>query len=412
MTSDKEDLEGRTGMMKNLIRVWAGLVVIGWISAACGATLLLKDGTIIEGRIIAETSTTIRVRTPFDTRLVNRKDIDKIFLADSDDEASMSSSSFSELPEKLQALINARADYRLGNYRAVIDRIEPFAQKETNPVLKSEYLWLLIESYERFARWDEVKKMCEERLQNGTPQDKIRAQAHLDILKANADWDYSLRLVKAPGSEKPEWARNFLPAAMRSAAQDPNALADVEIMRKALDEYCSQMVRNEKAGASTLRDRLDPRKTLEAVRKFPPGLRSIDVLERMPYYEELKKAETTIYKAQAIQPGYADAFILDLIRAEGDHLLQVMEPLFAEAVATSPYNLNLPKTLDAASRQQWREACDRWLASTESLETLGEYFLNKLSAYPKEQRLIYEVIKDLHERLKEMRESVRRQRNR
>lgn len=398
-------------MTKNLIGWMACLAWVGATSMASGATLLLKDGTIVEGEIVAETSTTIRVRTPFDTRLLNRKDVDKIFREDSE-AGSTPSSGFEELPEKIQALLNARADYKLSHYKQVIDRVDPFSQKETNPVLKSEYLWLLIESQERFAKWDDVKKMCEERLANGTPQDKIRAQAHLDILKANADWEYSLRLVKAPGSEKPEWARNFLPPPMRSAAQDPNALADVQMMRKALDEYCSQMVRNEKTGAATLRDRLDPRKTLEAIKKFPPGLRSADVLERLPYYEDLKKAETTIFKAQSVEPGYADAFVLDLVRAEGDHLLRVMEPLFNEAVSTSPYNLNLPKTLDAASRQQWRDACDRWLASTEPLETVGEYFLNKVSAYPKEQRMVYEIIKDLCERLKEMRESVRRQRNR
>lgn len=384
-----------------------GVLLVALLAAASGAwgaTIVLKDGSIVEGVILEEkkTSTTIRVRTPFDERLINRKDIDKIFDEEAVDQTGLSK--FEELPEKVRSLLNARADYRLGNYQRVIDRLQPFAEKETQAGLKSAMLWPIIESKERAAQWDEVRKMLEEREKSGTPEDKHRARAHLDILDDNKEWDYSLRRVDKA------WARNFLPVEMRADAQDPNALARQDMMAKALEEYCSQLVRDEKSGVATVRERMDPRKTVEEVRKLPKGVRSQDVLERMPYYEELRRAETSIHKAQAILPGYADAFQLDLIRAEGEQLTRALETLLGEAIQTSPLNIPLPKTPDAAARQQWQQACDDWLTKTDPVEKVGEYFLDKLNAYPKEMRMEWHMIRDVQDRLIEMRESVRRQR--
>ncbi|MCG3129837.1 MAG: hypothetical protein FLDDKLPJ_00572 [Phycisphaerae bacterium] len=389
------------------IRLAVLAAVLAFSPALQGAIILLKDGSMIEGRIIKElsTATTIRVRTPFEERLINRRDIDRIFDEEAIDQTGLAK--FEELPEAVRAVFNARADYRLGNYARVIERIEPFLQKEQNPVLRSEMTWLIIESKERFAKWDEVKPMLEALEKDGTPQDKLRAKAHREILEDNAEWDYSLRRVDKA------WSRNFLPQDMRADAQDPNALADATMMRKALEEYCSQLVRNEKYGVETLRERMNPRKTMEAVRELPPAIRADDVLKRMPYLEELKLAETSVLKAQAVLPGYADAFQLDLIRAEAEHLLfYVLGGMLEEALISSPLYQPLPQTLDAATREQWRQACDEWLARTKPTEIVGEYLLNKLMGYPEQMRLEYHLLRDVYDRLQEMRESIMRQRNR
>jgi|GEM_PF-6250722 len=413
-----------------MVRLWILLLaVVVWVGVARAATIVLKDGFIVEGEIIAETSSTIRVKTRFDVRTIKRRYIDKIYDADPDSAAaSGATAEFDALPENVRSLLNARADYTLGKYERVLERLERFADRPADAPNQSEILWLIIESHERLAQWDTAKEMIEAIKEDGSYQDQLRAKAHLSIFADNPQYD--LRVV----GPEPDMtssrggggssllpnkvrARYFLSPELVNQAKEPNALADVTIMTKALEEYCDLLLRHEKTSVQAFERKLNLRATLDAVRELPKGADKAVVLQTMPYYEALLKTEKSIYKAQAVLPGYADAFALNLVRAEANHVINVLGVLFDEALQQSPYDLVLqtdPRTgrLTAEARRQWQQSCDEFLDRTATTVTLGRYLREKISVYPKELSVLREILADLFERLTQLRQSVARRRDR
>ena len=380
------------------------------LSQSDAATIILKDGSIIEGEILIETSSTIRIKTLFDVRSIKRRDIDKVFGADLDSgDSGGATAEFDALPEGVKALLNARADYKLGRYERVLERLDGLIDRPADAVNQSEILWLAIESYERLARWSEVDDLLKRAKEKGTYRDQLRAKAHLAIFKSNPKRD--LRVVGK------SFARNFLPKQLVPRSREADSLSDIGLMRWALSEYCDQMLRNEKTSIQAMEERMDERVTLKAVKELPKGARGSNLLQSMPYYDDLRKVEKSIYKAQAVLPGYADAFVLDMVRAEAQHLTDVLFALFDEALEDSPYTLDLqkdPRTgkLSADARRTWQEACDRFLERTATLVSLDKYLREKTSGYPKELSYLRKLLLDLSERLNQMRQSVARRRNR
>lgn len=385
-----------------------GLALIAFRPAQA-STIILKDGTVIEGRIVIETSTTMRVKTAFDERTIKKRDIDKVFELEPSAGPGGSTAEFDALPDHVRSLFNARADYRLGRFQAVLDRLKPYLDRPPTAANQSDILWLVIESHERLAQWDQAKSIMEKLRKEGAYTDQVRADAHLAIFKANPRYD--LRVVGEV------FARNFLPEDLVDAAREPHALADERIMRAALAQYCDQMLRSEKTSIKAFEEKLDLRVTLEAIRELPRDIDTSIIVQSMPYYNDLLKVEKSIHKAQAVLPGYADAFVLDLVRAETNHLTNALWLLFGEGLSASPYELTLqrdPRTgrLAPDARRAWQEACDNFLAITAPPALVGEYIREKTDAYKKELSTLRELLDDLFERLTQMRQSVARRRDR
>ncbi len=381
-----------------------------WVGTVQAATIVLKDGSIVEGDILNETSTTLRVKTLFDVRSIKRRDIDKIFDADADTALSPGATAeFDALPAHVRALLNARADYKLAKYERVLERLDGLVDRPADAGDQSAILWLIIESHERLAHWDTAEELLEKAKEEGSYWDQIRAKAHLAIFKDNPRHD--LRVVGKV------FARNFLPQTLVRRSREADSLADVRLTTEALSEYCDQMLRHEKTSIQAMEDRMNLRATLEAIRELPKGVNMSLLLQSMPYYDDLLKAEKSIYKAQAVLPGYADAFVLNLVRAEAQHLFDVLGALFTEAMEETPYDLNLtrnPRTgmLSPDARREWQDACDLFLERTAVLVTVGKYLKEKTSGYPKELSTLRKLLDDLFERLTQMRQSVARRRNR
>lgn len=389
------------------MRHFSMLALMLWAASSAGAvTIIFKDGSMIEGEIIRETETRLTIKTLFDSRTVLRRDIDKIYEEGGEKSSTFASSTFEELPAAVRDLLNARADYRLTRYQRVLDRLEPFVNgnREDVPGTLDDMRWLVIQANERLARWDAAEKMLREFSSQEGGVDKLRADAHLAIFKDNPRYD--LRVVGK------SFSRNWLPTKLLELSREPDSLKNVELMDAALREYCSQLVRSEDSSIEAFNRRLDLDATLKAVQELPRFVRIEDFVSKMPYYTDLRRAETAILKAQAVLPGYADAFELDLIRAEGEHLQRVLEQLLVEAIGLSPFNINLPRNAQgqytADQRKAWREACQTFLDRTARSEAVGEYFLEKIGRFPKELSLLRKVIGDTHERLVEMRQAVTR----
>ena len=369
-------------------------------------TLILKDGTIVEGKIKLQTSTSVRVDTRLGLRTFSRKEIDQIVESD-DDSSSESAKSFAELPPATKAVLNAEAEYDLGQYEKALDRLHPFKDYSENKAVRMRIDWLTIEIMERLGKWDEAKKLLKDKLTVGTPSEKIRAKAHLDIFEVNPEYD--LRYV---GKKN---ARNFLfDEKLRNKAKEPGALRDQQLMRLALEEYCEQLLVEDKLSVKGFADKLDAKQTLEAIKKAPG---SGDIGAHLPYGAELKKAEGSLSKAQAILGDYSSAFELDLVRAEINHLLNMLIQLATEAFSQSPEAFTPafePTTgqLTAEGRRQWQERCDRFLDASKPLVRLLDYMEAKTERFPDTLRDLHTIVHNLNERVKENIRSVKKARDR
>lgn len=375
-------------------------------AAGKAETVILKDGTFIEGDITLETSRSIRVETRFGTRTFLKKDVDQILQSVGTFEANREGD-FNELPAPVKAVLNAQADYKLGHYERALSRLEPYRDYQENRALRIQVDWLIIEINERLGRWETVKQLLEDKEQQGTPREQIRAKAHLDLFEANPDYD--LRYV----GEK--HARNFIgDEQLRDRAKQPGALKDAEIMRIALEEYCKQLLIEDKLSVKHFADRLDVDETYETIKDLPPAARLSD---RLPYMDDLKKAEASLYKAQSVLGDYGVAFETDLVRTELTHLLTVGGRLYNDAVQTSPENFEPasdPRTglLTPAGRTEWRRRCDEFLERVRPLDRLIDYMIDKAQRYPRGLRSLNEGLSDFRERLDQTVKAVKRARGR
>jgi hypothetical protein len=377
-----------------------------FIAPAGAETVILKDGSFVEGNITLETSRSIRVETPFGTRMFQRKDIDQI-IESLEMPGPDETGGFHELPPTLRAVLNAQADYKLGNYERATARLAPHRQHSENRALRIQIDWLAIEVHERLGQWQAAKDLLDQKQANGTPREQIRARAHLDLFKANPDYD--LRFV----GEK--HARNFIrDPELLAKAREPGALKDARLMRLALEEYCEQLLVEDKLSVKAFADRLVPDDTFRTLKELAPTAR---IEDRLPYMDDLKKAEASIYKAQAVLADYGLAFETDLVRTELSHLLNAFTRIAEETLAVTPENFTPPSDprtgqLTPQGRVAWRERCDEFLRRVQPLDRLSAYMLDKAQRDPRGLRSLNKLLAEFRERLDQIVNAVKRARER
>ncbi len=390
----------------------AGLLA-GLAAAASAETIVLKDGTFVEGQITLKTSKTVRVETRFGTRTYDREDIQEIIETVDDIDAD-AVNRFSELPPVAKALLNAQVEYKLAAvdhdvklYERALGRLDPFRNYSENRAVRIRIDWLVIEINERLARWTTARRLLEEKTESGTPAERIRAVAHLALFDANPRYD--LRYV----GEK--HARNFIrDEAARNRAREPNALQYHDIMQLALQEACEQLLVEDDLSVKAFAEKLDPDTTYEACKNLP---RSADVCRYLPYMDDLMHAETTLTKAQAILGDYGTAFELDLVRTELHHLLRVFDRLFQEAAQKSPetftpsYDTRTGR-LTGEGQTEWRQRCDEFLSAAQPLTGLLDYMVNRADRYPQGLRDLRKTLLDYQVRVNEMVKAVKKARSR
>ncbi len=387
---------------------WVLVLVCGLLACAVprinAETVILKDGTFVEGKVVRKTSRMVRVETRFGPRSILKRDIDQIIATI--DPADVDASHFDELTPALQAVLNAQADYKLKKYDRALARIEPFLADTSNRAVAMKIDWMHIEILERLGRWDQVKELLNDKVETGTPREKTRAQAHLDIFEANPAFD--LRFVGK------RHARNFLISpSLRERARNAGSLRDAAVMRAALEEYCEQLLVKDKLSVKAFADLLDPQKTYEALTR--PRRGSIE--KRLPYTKDLQKAEASLYKAQSVLGDYGAAFELDLIRTEMVHLLDVGNRLLNELLEANPGLYQPPVNPStgrwtAEGRREWRRRCDDFIAKARPLQALLNYMKEKTERYPRDLKRLYDIVKDFEERIGQNVRSVKRDRNR
>ena len=389
--------------------------LLAWLlaSAASAETVILKDGTFVTGEIILETSRSVQIETRFGTRTYDRKNIEQIIKTVDDLDAN-AVNRFSDLPPVVRAVLNAQVESDLAagddeveKYRRALTRLEPYRQYVESLPIRIRIDWLLIEINERLGHWDAARELLEKRRDEGTPAEKIRAEAHLALFDAHPDYD--LRYV----GEK--HARNFIEdEVIRNRAREPNALRYHDIMRLALEETCEQLLVEDELSVKAFADKLDPDTTYEACKKLP---RTGDVSKYLPYIDDLKYAEATLAKAQAILGDYGMAFELDLMRTELHHLMPVFERLFQEVTAYSPETFTPGydgKTglLTKDGRQQWRRRCNDFLTAARPLTTLLDYMVDRVNRFPHGLRDLRKTLLDYQVRVDEMIKAVKKARTR
>jgi hypothetical protein len=390
-----------------LMTRWIGwIAVLGPVIPAAAETVILKNGAFVEGEVTVQTSTTVRVKTRFGERSFSRKEIEQII--ESVDHADPEAvNKFAELPPAHKAVLNAQADYDLGRYERALSRLEPLRDYQENKAIRMKVDWLIIEINERLARWDVVKKMLEDKKEHGAPPEKIRAKAHLDIFEVNPEYD--LRFV---GKKN---AKNFIrDEETHNRAKEPQSLKDATIMRLALEEYCEQLLVEDKQSVKAFGAKLKLDATYEAIKKASG---SGDFSSILPYFKDLKVAEETLFKAQAVLGDYGSAFELDLLRTELNHLIMILERMAADLVRASPETVNPgfdPRSgqLSPEGRRQWQQKCDEFLNAAKPLTRLVEYMLKRTERYPQELRDLHELLTDATERLAQTVKSVKKARDR
>jgi hypothetical protein len=376
------------------------------VAPAVAETVILKNGAFVEGEVTLQTSTTVRVKTRFGERSFSKKEIDQII--ESVDHADPDAvNKFAVLPPAHRAVLNAQADYDLQQYERALSRLEPLRDYQENKAIRMKVDWLVLEINERLGRWDVAKKMLEDKKEHGTQPERTRAKAHLDILEVNPDFD--LRFVGK------KHARNFiLDEETRNHAKEPQSLRDATIMRLALEEYCEQLLVEDKLSVKAFADKLKLDVTYDAIKK---SAGSGDFSGSLPYLKDLKAAEETLFKAQAVLGDYGSAFELDLVRAELNHLNDVDTRFEAELLRLSPETLNPgfdPRSgqLTPDGRRQWQQRCDEFLNAVKPVTRLREYMMKRTERYPQELRDLRELLTDLGERLAQTIKSVKKARDR
>jgi len=390
-----------------LMTRWIGwIAVLGPVIPAAAETIILKNGAFVEGEVTVQTSTTVRVKTRFGERSFSRKEIEQII--ESVDHADPEAvNKFADLPPAHKAVLNAQADYDLGRYERALSRLEPLRDYQENKAIRMKVDWLVIEINERLARWDVVKKMLEDKKEHGAPPEKIRAKAHLDIFEVNPDYD--LRFI---GKKN---ARNFIrDEETHNRAKEPQSLRDATIMRFALEEYCEQLLVEDKQSVKAFGSKLKLDATYEAIKKAPG---SGDLSSSLPYLNDLKAAEAALFKAQAILGDYGSAFELDLLRTELNHLIMIVERMVGELVRASPETVNPgfdPRSgqLTPEGRRQWQQKCDEFLNAAKPFTRLLEYMLKRTERYPQELRDLRDSLTDDGERLAQTVKAVKKARDR
>ncbi len=379
-------------------------LLLAWSAPA--DTIIFRDGSFVEGEITRQTSRTIHVKTRFGARSYDRRDIDEI-IEDTGSFDPEAVHKFDELPAAVKAVLNARAEYDLGQYEDALKRLEAYRDYRGNKAIRIRIDWLIIEINERLGNWDAARRLLNGKKKDGTPREKIRAEAHLAIFEANSGYD--LRYVGH------KHARNFIKdKELRNRARQPGILKEYEFMRIALEEASEQLLVEDEMSVKTFADKLDTEATYQACEELP---RSGDVARHLPYIDGLRRAEATLAKARSILPDYGSAFELDLVRTELSHLLPILERLSEDASALSPETYIPPferrtGRLTKEGRARWRRRCDEFLTAAVPVTRLLEYMTDKVNNYPKTMRDLRKLLLDWSKRHQQAVKAVRRARNR
>ncbi|MCP4248278.1 MAG: hypothetical protein GY778_14625 [bacterium] len=383
------------------------LLGVVWLSSVAAADdkVVLRDGREIEGTILSEDADKVVMLTARGKRVYRRTRIRHILRADVAEEAAEQVAAFLDLPVPDQQLRNARAEYLLGRYDAVVQRLEPLVKKGVEDPPSAEARWLLIEAYERLASFGNAENLLKAFKEKGSESDRVRAQAHLDLFEQNPG--YKLERVNS------KLARKFLTRELRLQGKQKNALADQVLMRKALEEYVGQILDNKKVSLGALKQRLDPEETIEALEQMPAAAR---VEKYLPYYGLLTEVEESLTRAAAVLPGYADGYVLDLMRTEADHLNNVVLRMFNQVLEDYPENASYAYDpangkLTKEGREQWRENCEEYLAQSKPLTQVSEYLIKKVGRHPRELRRLKQQIDETLNRLKRTREAISRKKD-
>ena len=399
---------------------WSGTVGSGWfvavlcvILSACtelhGDVLILKDGNLIEGKILEQIGRYVKIETRNGVQRVARKDIDRIIEESLEGSAMLAIQQmpyFDRLPDIARELKNAQALYDLERYSEIPDRVAPLVGKGS-VFDEMRIRWLMVESHERMGQWAEATRLLEQTLEDGREPDRMRAQAHLDLFKENPG--YTLRYVNGKRT------LSFLTREMRLRGKKSNALQSRELMEAALVEYVEQILRHEEVSASALQEQLEIAETLEVIQEAVDR-KARNVHRDLPYLDQLRKVETSIYKANAILPGFAVGYDIELVRVEADHLDTVLRRLVQIVSDAFPGRRNFPVDnetgmLTPEGRKERREACDNFLVVSRPVIELIEYMLGRVRPYPKEMRRVIKELEDTRERIEQMRQNMVRLRN-
>lgn len=401
---------GRQRGRRTWMRLIIGLCVLACASVLQADTLVMKDGTIVEGKIVRKSRRYVRILTKFGEKSFKRNEIERIVeesLEGSALNATQQIHDFEKLPDIARVLKNAQALYDLGRFEEIPPLVEPLLGKGSK-LDDLRIRWLLIEHYERQAKWEDAERMLKEMLVDGREPDKIRAQVHLDIFKENPGY----KLVEINGVS----AREFLDRDMFLAGKNRNALQDPAMMQAAIREVLRQILRDEKVSVYALRDSLDENATLAAVNKAIEEKTKRPIIEVLPYRDELAKVENSIYRASAIMPEATHGFELDVVRTEARHLDNVLRALLATLSQAYPGDESVGADefgrLTAEGRAQWRQRCDEFLDLSRPIEELIEYLLKRTRAYPESLKPFIKEWEDALERVHQMQQNTVRNRDR
>ena len=373
---------------------------------ACAETLILKDGTFVEGQILRQTSRTVHIETRFGYRTYARSDIEQIIESVNPLDPS-AVDRFDELAAPVKALLNAQAEYRLGRYDRALARLEPYFKNAGNDALRRQVDRLVIDLRARLGEWATVERLLKAKQSTGTPQERIRADAYLAILDANPQRD--LRYVGA------RHVRNFIrDESTLARARQPDALREPDIMRLALEQFCEQMLVEDQLSVVAFADKLDPDVTYHACRRSS-GAQAIT--KHLPYIDDLKRAEATLAKARAILGDYGGAFELDLVRTELNHLLPVVDQMIQDVVELSPARLALSVEsrtgrLTSASQAEWKARCNEFIRQAEPARQLLEYMVERVDLFPNGLRDLRKELVAVRGRLGHMIKAVKKARSR
>jgi len=379
-------------------------------NVARGDIVKLNDGRVFEGEITRESDKYVKMDTRYGGKTFRRREIAELVKESNEGsalEAIRSTDDFSQLSDLARELKNAEALYALGRFDEIPPIVKPLIGQGAK-VDDMRIRWLLIETYERQAKWDEVTALLDKTLKDGREPDKIRAQAHKDIFDENAG--YTLRSVGEKRTDK------FLSREDRNRGRLPNALQDADMMRAALLEYIKQLLVSDEVNLYELQDSLNVEESLRIVlEQIEAGSRS--VLKALPYRSQVEHIEKVLYKVNAILPGYARGYELELARTEAEHLQDVMFLVLNRALEIHPDNGTYATEgestrLTKEAREQWREACDEFLSYIKPLVEIAEYVLVKIRPHPVELGATIDRYEDILDRFEQLKYATQRRRDR
>lgn len=392
----------------SMIRTLGLVLMLGFATTVLASDkLILRDGRQIEGTILHQDQDKVVIMTSAGKKSYLKTRILEIQRAGEEVSAAAQIQPFVSLAPMQQQLRNARAERILRRHRSIVDRLAPLIEEGDSTPEQMEARWMLIEAYERLAEFDHAQELLTRIGEKGDKASRLRAQAHLDIFDQNPG--YKLERVND------KLARQFLERALYLKGKQPNALADEQLMREALEEYVDQILLNKRVSLHSFKEMLDSEDTLEALRQMPPG--TTQVQKYLPYREHLTQVEESIGKAQAILPDYAYGYELDLLRTESEHLQQAIERLFEEVLEQHPerssyaYDSESGK-LTKEGREQWWENCETFLNDSKPLIAVGDYLLTRTARFPRELDRVTTSLSKIMNRLKRIREAITRKRER